>query len=219
MANSWIGIAQGDCHRNNRGLIRKHLCKTMNRRGQFEVCSESLLVESSPLMRRFSFKIAVAAAGKPILDVACGSGRNALPLCQLGCTVICMDKDLAPLQSQQRLWCRSRFKGAVGRLVPRQLDLLAGSWPFGPSTVGGIINVHFLVPTLLPFFESSLSSGGYLLLETVPGCGGNYRQLPRAGELQAALANAFDFEYYKERRVGPRDCDAVTVRLLAKRWE
>lgn len=33
-------------------------------------------------MRTFASKIADAAAGKPILDVACGSGRNAMLLAQ-----------------------------------------------------------------------------------------------------------------------------------------
>jgi hypothetical protein len=85
------------------------------------------------------------------------------------------------------------------------------------SRVGGIINVHFLLPALFPFCESSLSPGGYLLLETVPGCGGNYLELPKAGGIRSALGKAFDFEFYKEGKVGPRGYDAVTVQLLARR--
>ena len=54
------------------------------------------LSESSALVRRFASRLVDAAAGLPILDVACGSGRHALLLLQLGCSiVICVDKDLA----------------------------------------------------------------------------------------------------------------------------
>lgn len=56
-------------------------------------------LEPSPLVRRFAAKIVDAAAGKPVLDVACGSGRNALALSQLGCAVICVDRDLTTLQA------------------------------------------------------------------------------------------------------------------------
>ncbi len=68
-----------------------------------------------------------------------------------------------------------------------------------------------------PCFERSLSPGGYLLLETVPGCGGNYQELPKTGALRSALENAFELEFYQERKVGPIGYDAVTVRVLAKK--
>ena len=63
----------------------------------------------------------------------------------------------------------------------------------------------------------SLSFDGYLLLETIPGCGGNYLDLPRAGQLRPAFETTFDIEFYKERKVGPPGSDAVTVQLLAKK--
>jgi SAM-dependent methyltransferase len=168
-------------------------------------------LEPSALVRRFGSKIAAAALGKPILDVACGSGRNAIFLATLGCSIICVDRDVTRLQNQKLPLPVSR------QLILRQLDLVKDSWPFGSCAVGGIVNVHFLLPELFPLFEYSLSPGGYLLLETVPGCGGNYLELPKARELREALGKGFDIEFYKEARVGPADYDAVTVRLLAGR--
>jgi hypothetical protein len=97
------------------------------------------------------------------------------------------------------------------------MDLVEDPWPFPESSFGGIINVHFLLPSLLPSFERSIIANGYLLLETVPGCGGNYLQLPKAGELRMSLEKGFVFEFYKERKVGPSSVDAVTVQLLGKR--
>jgi len=176
-------------------------------------------LEPSPFVRRFASKIADAAAGKPIVDVACGSGRNALWLARLGCAVICVDKDLTRLQNQRQPLRRIALGRASARLSVQQLDLVKDPWPFGPCAVGGIVNVHFLLPALFPFFEGSLSPGAYLLLETVPGCGGNYLELPKAGEIRSALRKAFDFEFYKEAKVGPRGYDAVTVQLLARRLD
>lgn len=177
------------------------------------------LFEPSPLVRRFASKIADAAAGKPIIDVVCGSGRNAILLSQLGCAVICVDRDLSILQTQQRRLRRTLLGTALAQLTLHQMDLVRDPWPFGVCTLGGIVNIHFLLPMLFPFFESSLSPGGYLVLGTVPACGGNYLQLPKKGELKTALTKAFDLELYKEGKAGPRAYDAVTVQLLAKRQE
>lgn len=168
-------------------------------------------LEPCPLVRRFAPKIAGAALGKPILDVACGSGRNAIFLANGGCAVICVDKNLASLQAQ-----KERLPASL-ELRLRKLDLVHDSWPFGQCSLGGIVNVHYLQPELFRCFEQSLMPGGYLLLKTVPGCGGNYLELPTAGALRRRLEGAFDFEFYEERNVGPHDCNAVTVRLLARR--
>ena len=148
-------------------------------------------LKPTPLVRRFASKIA-ATAGAPILDVACGSGRNAIVLAELGCTVICLDKDLSPIKVQQAELSHTHLKQASQRLNLQRLDFDRDPWPFATSSVGGIINVHFFLPALLPFFEKSLIPGRYLLLETVPGCGGNYLQLPKAGEVKIALESAYD---------------------------
>jgi hypothetical protein len=169
---------------------------------------QAFLLDACPMIRRFYARMVGAARGKPILDIACGTGRNAIPFAVQGCTVICADKDLTRFHSPD---------GISGQLIPQQLDLVAEPWPFRKSFVGGIVNVHFLLVPLFPYFESSLSPGGYLLLETVPGCGGNYLQLPKAGELRSLLEGAFDLEFYQERKVGPQGCGAVAVQLLAKR--
>ena len=59
--------------------------------------------------------------------------------------------------------------------------------------------------------------GGYLIFESVPGCGGNYLELPPRGYVRSLLVASFDIEVYKERKVGPPDRDAVTTLAVAKR--
>jgi tellurite methyltransferase len=174
-------------------------------------------LEPSPFVRRFAKRIADAATGRPLIDVACGSGRNAITFAQLGCTVICVDRDLGALQDQlEHLRC-TELRNALARLSLHQLDLVKDRWPFAAYRAGGIINVHFLLPALFPLFERSLSPGGYILLETVPGCGGNYLELPKAGELRSAFERGFDLEFYRERKVGPPGFDTVTARVLARK--
>jgi len=175
------------------------------------------LPRPSPLVRRFATKIANAAPALPILDVACGPGRNAILFAQLGSTVICVDNDLDKLQSLKEQWRQTSLAPVASRLHLQKLDLVQNTWPFGPSEFGAIVNVHFFLPALLPYFEISLSHGGYLLLETIPGCGGNYRKLPRNGQVRHALERTFDFEHYKESEAGPTDCRAVTVQVVARR--
>jgi SAM-dependent methyltransferase len=176
-------------------------------------------LEPSAMIRRYGSKIAAASFDKPILDVACGSGRNALFLWSLGYTVICMDRDLSGLQAQLSRGMDGDSVRASKRLILLQIDLKVDRWPFQQHSVGGIINVHFTLPALFPHFGSSLVQNGYLLIETVPGCGGNYLELPRKGELKAAFESSFAFEVYKERPVGPSDRNAVTVKLLARRQD
>lgn len=168
-------------------------------------CPENLL-EPSRLVRKFGLKIREAAGGQPILDVACGTGRNAIFLSQLNCDVVCVDKVL------------DGFKGHRSRsLRTVKLDFLTDPWPFGHCTLGGIVDVHFLSFRLFPLFEKSLIPGGYLLVETVAGHGGNYLELPKAGMIKETLQTGFRLEFYKERYVGPETYKAVTVQALAKR--
>jgi hypothetical protein len=168
----------------------------------------ALLFNACPLIRKFHAKMAEAAKNQPILDIGCGSGRNAFPLADHGCTVICADNDLTRFHPP---------KGLKGKLISQQVDFLRDPWPFPPNSAGGLVSVHFLPGILLPHFEETLSSGAYLLLETVPGCGGNYLQSPREGQVRFLLEDSFDLEFYKEREIGPKGCGAVAVKLFARR--
>ena len=158
----------------------------------------------SAFVRECAERVVRASGGKPILDVACGSGRNGLYLASLGCDVVFIDRDLTRFHNRKRL-------------ASLEIDLARDPWPFAPGMLGGIIDVHFLLPRLFPRFAASLAPGAYLLLETVPGCGRNYRELPKAGLLRQRLTKDFELEVYRERTVGPSEVGAATVRLLARR--
>lgn len=166
--------------------------------------SQQSASDASAWVRRHAAKIANASNSKPLLDVACGAGRNALLLAQLGCQVIGIDIDVSKAVTNERFQVQC-------------IDVDTQPWPFREDEIGGIIQVHFLRCALFTQFAFSLAVGGYLLIETVPGCGGNYLELPKAGELYALLSADFALEEYRERKVGPKFFDAVTVRTLARR--
>ena len=174
-------------------------------------------LEASSLVRRFGAKVVGASHGKPILDVACGAGRSAFFLSSLGATVICMDRELTRLQGYLTQNASTCFIEGADRLVPHQIDLVKTPWPFDYGSAGGVINVHFTLPALFPFFANSLVPNGYVLVETVPGCGGNFMELPKKGELKMALEAYFEFEIYEEKPARLAESKAVTVKLLARR--
>jgi len=68
-----------------------------------------------------------------------------------------------------------------------ELDLLNDPWDFAEGAAGAIVNVHFFLPSLFSRFGHSLKPGGYLIFESVPGCGGNYRELRLASYVRSRL--------------------------------
>jgi len=172
---------------------------------------------ASPLVSSSAAKMIAAAGGAPFLDVGCGRGADAILLAEHGAAVLCLDKDISKVQAQQQLLAESSRRDVAERLTLKQLDVLREPWPFGPRTVGGIINIRCFLPSLMRFFEHSLLPGGYLCVETAQGHGRNYLDLPKAGQMRAMLEAGFDLEAYEERAVGPAQSDAVAVRLLARK--
>jgi SAM-dependent methyltransferase len=181
--------------------------------------SESDLLRLSPSssIKKFGKDIVLAAGERPILDVACGGGRNSAWISHLGGHVTGIDIDLHRIEMECSHSKDTLFAESFSRIELLKLDLIRGLWPYRPGSVGGIINIHFLHKPLLSAFSESLFPGGFLVLETIEGRGGNYRQLPKAGSVRAVLECFFTFLVYKERQVGPEDIDAVTVRLVAQR--
>ena len=153
----------------------------------------------------------------PVLDAGCGLGRNSMALALQGFSVVCADSDVASLLSLRHWLDHERLPSGSGHLYPVCADLSALGWPFATNQFSAIVCVHFFKVELLSFFHASLHDGGHLYIETFGGHGGNYLDLPKAGQLRTELSPSFDFRFYHERAVGPADHGAVAVRLLAQK--
>jgi SAM-dependent methyltransferase len=170
----------------------------------------------SPSVKKFGKEIVSGAADLPILDVACGRGRNSAWLSYLGGHVTGLDIDLSGIEASRNL-PSSTLANALRHIGLLRLDLVNDQWPYRPSTVGGIVNIHFLYEPLLAAFSRSLIPGGFLVLETVEARGGNYRHLPESGALKKALEGSFEFLLYREHRVRTPRVNAASVRVVGRR--
>ncbi len=89
--------------------------------------------------------------GGRVLDVACGGGRHARLLAELGYRVLGVDRD-------------------PGTPVPgvevRVADLEAGPWPLEGERFDAVVVVNYLHRPLFPRLLESLAAGGVLIYET-----------------------------------------------------
>lgn len=180
----------------------------------------------SPFLKKFLSRLSESVPG-PILDVPCGQGRNALLLRELGRKVVCVDNAAQAIEAIVQIESLGQLRdnqisvrpkpAGRGNLIPLSLDLIRAPWPFSPNVFAGIVNVHFVCPWLFDHFLISLKPGGYLLCETFGGQGMNYKDLPKEGAWKQLLQDRMEFEYYKERSVGPPGQKAVTVKFLARK--
>jgi hypothetical protein len=80
-----------------------------------------------------------------------------------------------------------------------------------------IVIVHFVRLELFPFLIPTLRVGGHLYFETFGGHGQNHIDLPRPGEVKAALGVDFDLRYYEEKAASRQHPQAVTAKALARK--
>lgn len=109
-----------------------------------------------------------AARLGPVLDVACGSGRNGLYLAAHGASVLGVDRSEAFLE-QGRALARA-VQALTGRRPDVRfvrLDLETPSPPaFARESLGVVLVARYLHRPLVPVLRAALKPGGLLLYET-----------------------------------------------------
>ena len=106
--------------------------------------------------------IRAAARLGPVLDLACGRGRNALALAEHGIETIGMDRNRDHLRE---LGVAARSRGHIIPTVRCDLETANGI-PLRPASCGVILVFRFLYRPLAPAIEESLQPGGILVYET-----------------------------------------------------
>ena len=91
-----------------------------------------------------------------MLDLACGHGRHARFLAQLGYRVSAVDRDEHALAS---------LAGVPG-IEAKAADLERGTWPYPGQRFAGIVVANYLYRPLFPRLLESLETGGVLIYET-----------------------------------------------------
>jgi SAM-dependent methyltransferase len=140
------------------------------------------------------------------LDLACGPGRNALFLADLGWQVTAVDRSPVVIAI-----LRQR---ANGRPIDiRCADLETGEFAIPPATFDLVASILYLERSLLPAIREGIRPGGVFagaMLLQQPGHESPFRTLP--GEVRAWFAD-WKILYYSE---GPRGHGAL-ARILARR--
>ena len=156
--------------------------------------------------------------GARALDLACGLGRNALYLAELGYRVDAWDISDRALAL---LGAELDRRAAAGRplpVSPRRVDLDHAALP--RSAYDLVLDYYFLDRALFESLAAALRPGGLLVFETAVdlGWGAEHVKHPahrlQSGELGRAFAGLEVLEYVEDERAG-------VARLLARRgsWE
>jgi SAM-dependent methyltransferase len=155
--------------------------------------------------------------GGRALDVACGDGRNALYLAQLGYMVDAIDVSDVAIAG---LRAATEARGLTMTIAPRVVDLEREPLPAGPYDV--IVVLNFLQRDLFGALAQALAPGGLLLFETLArahvdelGHSFNPAYLIEPGELPRAFAQLEVVDHREgivERPGGPRGVAGIVAR-------
>ena len=148
-------------------------------------------MSASPLLSQHLHALREAAQLGPILDLACGGGRNGLYLQRQGLPVVFADIREAALREISLQLERS----AEGGAELWQVDLeRPGDNPLAGKAFAAIVVFHYLHRPLLPAIREAVAPGGLVIYETFTVEQAHYGRpknpdfLLQPGELQACFA-------------------------------
>ena len=139
----------------------------------------------------------------PVLDLACGSGRNGIYLARMGVEVTCADVSSKALEKARDLAVQHGVEVDLWQ-VDREQE---GVSPLPETAYGAILVFRYLHRPLIPCIKKALRSGGLLIYETFTidqtrfGKPRNPDFLLRPGELLATFEDwelIHNFEGIKE---------------------
>lgn len=120
------------------------------------------MTEPAALVARHLGRLRQARAIGPLVDLACGRGRNALALTAAGLDCIGIDRNEGFL----REWlAAAREHPARAQAVRCDLET-GGGIPLRAASCGAVLVFRFLSRPLAPAIEHVLAPGGLLLYET-----------------------------------------------------
>ena len=149
------------------------------------------------------------------LDVACGKGRNALYLAELGFDVVAMDISSVALAEG-----RKRAESKQLRVDWRQTDL--ENVRLDPAAFDLAVNFNYLQRSLIAQLKASVKIGGHVICETYLidqkeiGHPKNPAYLLGQNELLESFSD-FRVLYYREGKFADADTASYRAGILAQR--
>lgn len=98
----------------------------------------------------------------PVLDLACGGGRNGLFVARLGLDVVCCDRSRSALRRARN---EARAQNARIRLWWTDLEATIRA-PLPQETFGAVLVFRYLHRPLIPEIRGTVRPGGYVFYET-----------------------------------------------------
>jgi tellurite methyltransferase len=136
---------------------------------------------------------------QPVLDLACGNGRNGLLLAQKGVPVVFADRSIQALEDIKQQLETSKLPGRTWHIDLEQKD----TNPFDGQSYSAIIGFRYLHRPLFPALMRAVMPGGVVIYETFTtanrkfGRPNNPDFLLKAGELRNIFKDWEIISYYE----------------------
>ena len=172
--------------------------------------THNLRIAPSDWVRRHTRRIPLAA-GRRVLDLACGGGRHSRLLLEQGHDVLGVDRDISGVADLRE---NPRFEARACDLETEQ------GWPLGAELFSGVVVTNYLWRPILPAILDAVAPGGTLIYETFALGNEAYGRpakpnfLLRPGELLEAVGDRLRPVAYEEGKF-ERPKPRIAQRLAA----
>lgn len=170
------------------------------------------------LLQRYLHLVASLDRSLPVLDLACGTGRNGLLLAKHGIPVVFADSSASALETINQQLAEPGLPGHTWQVDLEQ----TGTSPLTGQTFSAILVFRYLHRPLFPTLLTAVKPGGLVVYETFTtgnlqyGRPNNPDFLLRPGELES-IFHDWEIVFYYEGDL--QDPDRNVAQLVARKPE
>jgi SAM-dependent methyltransferase len=152
----------------------------------------------------------------PVLDLACGTGRNGLLLAHHGIPVVFADVSAIALDAVRHCLEEADLPGQVWQVDLEQVD----TDPLSGRSFSAVLGFRYLHRPLFPALRNAVRPGGYVIYETFTvdnrrfGRPGNPDFLLRNGELESLFSDWQTIHTFEGFRQSP---DRMVAQLVTRK--
>ncbi len=178
-----------------------------------ELKGDTLVLRPAQLLQEHVDLLVDATLPGPVLDLACGEGRNGIFVAKRGLSVTCCDRSQEVLKGAQQL---AREVGVTIELWEIDLEQEDEN-PLPEDAYGLILVFRYLHRPLMPCIGKALKQGGILIYETFTveqrrfGKPNNPDFLLKAGELSGYFGDWEIIHYFEGIKENPKRAVAQIV--------